>query len=40
MLSKAQNKYIRSLSHQKYREEYGVFIVEGDKIDTEWLNTS
>lgn len=40
MLSRAQNKYIRSLSHQKYREEYSVFVVEGDKIATEWLNTS
>lgn len=37
MLSKAQNKYIRSLSQQKYREEYGVLTVEGDKIAAEWL---
>jgi TrmH family RNA methyltransferase len=37
MLSKAQNKYIRSLSQQKYRKEYNVFIVEGDKIAREWL---
>lgn len=37
MLSKAQNKYIRSLSQQKYREEYSLFTVEGDKIATEWL---
>ncbi|OSZ78575.1 hypothetical protein CAP35_10090 [Chitinophagaceae bacterium IBVUCB1] len=37
MLSKAQNKYIRSLSQQKYRVEHGVFVVEGDKIAREWL---
>src|SRR5690349_16029320 len=37
MLSKAQNKYIRSLSQQKYRKEHGVFIAEGDKIAKEWL---
>jgi TrmH family RNA methyltransferase len=40
MLSKAQNKYIRSLSQQKYREEYGVFVVEGDKIASEWLRST
>ncbi|MBL7718300.1 MAG: RNA methyltransferase [Flavipsychrobacter sp.] len=37
MLSKAQNKYIRSLSQQKYRKENNVFVVEGDKIAREWL---
>lgn len=40
MLSKAQNKYIRSLSHQKYRKEYQAFTVEGDKIAREWLESS
>lgn len=40
MLSKAQNKYIRSLSQQKYRTEHGVFVVEGDKIAREWLAES
>lgn len=39
MLTKAQNKYIRSLSQQKYRKEHHVFIVEGDKIATEWLKS-
>src|SRR5690606_38435990 len=39
MLSKAQNKYIRSLSQQKYRKEYNVFIAEGDKIAREWLQS-
>ncbi|MCW3120653.1 MAG: hypothetical protein JWQ38_145 [Flavipsychrobacter sp.] len=38
MLSKAQNKYIRSLTQQKFREEYGVFIAEGEKIANEWLS--
>lgn len=37
MLTKAQNKYIRSLTQQKYRKEHGVFIAEGDKIAREWL---
>ncbi len=39
MLSKAQNKYIRSLSQQKYRKEYNVFVAEGDKIAMEWLSS-
>jgi TrmH family RNA methyltransferase len=37
MLTKAQNKYIRSLTQQKYRKEHHVFIAEGDKIVREWL---
>lgn len=37
MLSKAQIKYIRSLTQQKYRKEYNVFVAEGDKIAGEWL---
>ena len=37
MLSNAQNKYIRSLTQQKFRNEYKVFIAEGDKIAREWL---
>jgi len=37
MLSKAQNKYIRSLTQQKFRKEFNVFIAEGDKIAREWL---
>jgi RNA methyltransferase, TrmH family len=39
MLSKAQIKYIRSLTQQKYRKEHNVFIAEGDKISKEWLNS-
>lgn len=37
MLSKAQNKYIRSLTQQKFRNEYKVFVAEGEKIAGEWL---
>lgn len=37
MLTKAQNKYIRSLTQQKYRKEHNTFIAEGDKIAAEWL---
>lgn len=37
MLTKAQSKYIRSLSQQKYRKEHNVFVAEGDKICREWL---
>jgi TrmH family RNA methyltransferase len=40
MLSKLQNKYIRSLSQHKFRLEYGVFIVEGVKIVAEWLQST
>lgn len=39
MFTKAQNKYIRSLTQQKYRKEYNVFVAEGVKIVNEWLNT-
>ena len=37
MLSKAQNKYIRSLTQQKFRNEYRLFVAEGSKIALEWL---
>lgn len=40
MLSKAQSKYIRSLTQQKYRKEHNVFIAEGDKIAREWLSSA
>lgn len=39
MLSKAQSKYIRSLSRQKFRHEYMAFIAEGEKIAREWLSS-
>lgn len=37
MLSKAQIKYIQSLQHKKYRQKFGQFIAEGDKIVQELL---
>ncbi|HTN47664.1 MAG TPA: RNA methyltransferase [Flavipsychrobacter sp.] len=40
MLSKAQIKHIRSLSLQKYRQEYRQFVVEGEKTSAEWLRSS
>lgn len=40
MLSNAQSKYIRSLTQQKYRKQYNVFLAEGDKIAKEWLMSS
>ncbi len=40
MLSKAQNKYIRSLTQPKFRNEYKVFIAEGEKIALEWLGAA
>ena len=39
MLSKAQNKYIRSLTQHKFRREFKAFIAEGDKIAREWLQS-
>lgn len=35
MLSKTQVKYIQSLYHKKFREEYGHFVVEGPKMAEE-----
>jgi TrmH family RNA methyltransferase len=32
MLGKTQVKYIQSLYHKKFRDEYGLFVVEGPKI--------
>lgn len=34
-LSNAKKKWIRSLHHKKYREKYGYFIGEGDKLFNE-----
>lgn len=39
MLSKAQSKHIRSLTHQKFRNEHQQFIAEGAKIAGEWLSS-
>ncbi|HOW31489.1 MAG TPA: RNA methyltransferase [Bacteroidales bacterium] len=40
MLSKNQVKYINSLKIKKFRQEHGVFIVEGDKCVDELLNSN
>ncbi len=37
MVTKSQVKYIQSLGHKKFRDEEGVFIVEGPKIVGELL---
>jgi len=38
MLSKTQIKYIQSLFHKKFREEYGQFVVEGPKMAKEAIS--
>ncbi|MCF8450776.1 MAG: RNA methyltransferase [Taibaiella sp.] len=40
MLSKAQNKHIRSLTQQKFRNEYRLFVAEGVKVANEWLQSA
>ncbi len=40
MLTKNQAKKIRSLGIKKYRERYGEFIAEGDKIIKELINSN
>ncbi len=37
MLSKSGVKYIQSLYHKKFRDAYGVFVVEGPKLAAEFL---
>src|SRR5260221_13780669 len=39
MLSKIILKYIQSLSHKKFRDQYGVFIAEGPKVVVELLSS-
>ena len=39
MLTKAQIKYIQSVTQHKFREEEQVFLAEGVKIAEEWLNS-
>jgi len=39
MLSKAQNKHIRSLAQQKFRDLHREFVAEGTKIASEWLRS-
>lgn len=40
MLSKTQNKYIRSLALQKFRKAHQSFVIEGEKIAREWLESN
>ena len=40
MISKAQIKFIQALARQKYRKEYNLYLVEGDKNCKEWLSCS
>ncbi len=37
MLSKSQIKYYSSLKQKKFRDRYGYFLAEGEKISTEFL---
>ncbi len=39
MLSKSQISYVRSLHQKKFRQMYGKFVVEGDKLVQELLNS-
>ena len=39
MISKTHTKYIQSLHHKKFRDEYGVFIAEGPKVVLDMLET-
>jgi len=39
MLNKTHTKYIQSLHHKKFRDEYGVFIAEGPKVVLELLQS-
>ena len=40
MLTKNIAKYIQSLSHKKFRDEAGVFIAEGPKVVSEFLQSA
>ena len=40
MISKQQLSFVRSLHQKKYRQMYGKFLVEGDKLVTELLASS
>ena len=37
MLSKATQKWIRSLEQKKFRQELGLFVAEGHKLTTDLL---
>jgi RNA methyltransferase, TrmH family len=40
MLSKTHTKYIQSLSHKKFRDEYGVFVAESPKVVIDLLRSN
>lgn len=40
MLSKSRVKYIQSLYHKKFRDEAGVYVIEGPKVLAEFLHAS
>ena len=40
LVTKSQVKYIQSLGHKKFRDQEGVFVVEGPKIVEELLVAS
>ena len=40
MISKSTIKYIQSLQHKKFRDEYGVFVAEGPKVVTGLLQSA
>ncbi len=39
MLSSSKIKLINSLKHKKYRDRYGLFVIEGDKLVSEFLES-
>ena len=39
MISRNQIKLIQSLRQKKYREQYGLFVVEGEKLVDEFLKS-
>jgi RNA methyltransferase, TrmH family len=39
MFNKTHTKYIQTLHHKKFRDEFGVFVAEGSKVVTELLQT-
>jgi len=39
ILSAAEIKFVRSLSQKKFRDQYGLFVVEGEKLVTEALRS-
>ena len=40
MLSLKERKYLNLLKQKKYRQKYGFFIAEGDKIVTDFINSN